>query len=278
MIKDIFVPLLDGSADGAALDAAMALARAFGAHVQALVTLEHPMPLVTEIGYLPTDLTELQLEQARSRAAAQAARARARLAREDVASDVRTTELMALWSEAAAAWSARHADLSVLGRDDASAGSRFQLAFGSLLLRSGRPLLVVPAAAALVAPVTHAVAGWKPTPGASRALHDALPLLAPGARLDVVVVDPKVSDGAHGEEPGADIARHLVRHGLDVRVVRVPSAGLAAGDVLLEYVRSVDAGLLVMGGYGHARWREVLLGGATRLVASHTRTPVLFSH
>jgi nucleotide-binding universal stress UspA family protein len=278
MIKDIFVPLLDGPADEAALDAAMALALANAAHVHALVTLQYPLPMVSEVGYLPTDLTELQLEQARERATRQAERARRQLAREAVTSDVRTSELMALWSEATAAWAARHADISVLGREDASAGSHFQLNFGSLLLRSGRPVLVVPAGARFAAPVAHAVLAWTPTAEAARALHDALPLLAAGARVDVLMVDPKVSDLAHGEEPGADIAQHLARHGFDVRVVSVPSAGHASGQVLLEHVRSVDAGLLVMGGYGHARWREVLLGGATRLVAAQTAVPVLFSH
>jgi nucleotide-binding universal stress UspA family protein len=136
----------------------------------------------------------------------------------------------------------------------------------------------VPAGGRFVAPVTLAVVAWTPTAEATRALHDALPLLAAGARVDVLVIDPKVSDLAHGEEPGADIAQHLARHGFDVRVVRLPSAGRSSGQVMIDHVRSVDAGLLVMGGYGHARWREVLLGGATRLVAAQTTAPVLFSH
>jgi nucleotide-binding universal stress UspA family protein len=71
---------------------------------------------------------------------------------------------------------------------------------------------------------------------------------------------------------------HLARHGYQVQVLAQPSQGQSSGNAILTHLREADADLLVMGGYGHARWREVLLGGATRLVASHARTPVLFSH
>lgn len=279
MIREIFVPLLRFDSDAAAIDAALSLAKTHDAHICALVTLEHPMPLVTEFGYVPVEASQRELDEASAAAEAQAARARAHLAREAVSSEVRLTETMMLWSEETAALHARHADISVLGGPDPKQGSpRFALTFKSLLLSSGRPVLVVPTGASLPSPLRRVVLAWKPAPEATRALHDALPLLAGASEIDVLMIDPQVTEGRHGEQPGADIARHLSRHGLTVNVVSMPKEGRSIGANLLRHVQEVDADLLVMGGYGHAHWREMILGGATRTVLDGMRTAVLFSH
>jgi len=279
MIKEIFVPLLHAGSDMVALDAAIALAKLHDAHISVLVTLEHPMPLVTEFGYVPLELTQQQFEEARIGAEAQAKRARDHLAKEAVSSEVRLTEVMLLWSEETAALQARHADISIIGGPDPGKDSpRFALTFKSLLLNSGRPVLLIPRGARLNVPLRRAVVAWKPTGEASRALHDALPLLANASEIDVLVVDPRVAEGQHGQQPGADIAVHLARHGLKVNVVCQPKSGLSVGGNVLLHVQDVDADLLVMGGYGHARWREVVLGGATNSVLEGATRPVLFSH
>ncbi len=278
MIRDLFVPLIDAPGDAAALDAAVALALAFDAHVTAFVTQEHPLPLAPELTFVNVEPTVQQLEQARERAEAQRQRAEARLSREAIASEVRVSGPMPLWSEETAAWQARHADLSVLGGGDTRTESRFGLTFRSLLSRSGRPVLLVPEGATVVAPSLRPVIAWTPTADASRALHDALPLFAPGTEVDLLMVDPEVSDRAHGEEPGADIAQHLSRHGFRVRVISRASEGWSTGENLLRHVLEAGADLLVMGGYGHGRWREFLLGGATRSVLAGAKTPVLFAH
>jgi nucleotide-binding universal stress UspA family protein len=277
MIRDLFVPLLDAPGDDDALDAALALAQAFGAHVTAFVTLEHPVPLAAEVSHAAFEIDALQLNQARQRAEAQQQRAEARLARESIASEVRVSGLMPLWSEESAAWQARHADLSVIGGSDERTDSRFGLSFRSLLARSGRPVLYVPRGARVRAPSQRPVIAWTPTADASRALHDALPLFAPGAEVDVLMIDPVVSERAHGEQPGAEIARHLARYGFEVRVISRTSEGWSVGECLLRHVLEAGSDLLVMGGYGHGHWREFLLGGATRSVLAGAKTPVLFS-
>lgn len=279
MIKDLFVPLLRAEGDEAALDAAAALARTFGSRVSALATLEHPFPLVTEFGYVPVESGQRELEASRAAAEAQCAAARARLARAEVPAEVRLADALLLWSEETAALHARHADLSVLGRPGPDDGSpRFALTFKSLLMQSGRPVLVVPPGARLAAPVRRAVIAWKPTAEAARAVHEALPLLGASAEVDVLMIDPEPGEGRHGEQPGADLAAHLARHGLRVNVLAQPREGRGDGAAILRHVAECGAGLLVMGGYGHARWREVVLGGATRAVLDGMRTPVLFSH
>ena len=103
-------------------------------------------------------------------------------------------------------------------------------------------------------------------------------LLAASSQIDVLMIDPQVAEDRHGEQPGADIARHLARHGLAVNVVALPREGRNDGAAILRHVQDVGADLLVMGGYGHARWREVVLGGATRCILDGARTAVLFSH
>lgn len=281
MIREIFVPLLDAASDDSALDAALALAGAHQAHVTAMVGLEYPMPLVTEFGYVPVQFEQRQIEQSRADAKARADKARARLAREAVASEVRVTESLALWSEETAALQALHCDLAVLGRPapgEMEGSPRFSLTFRSLLMRSGRPVLVVPQGVALAVPARRAVLAWKPTAEASRALHESLPLLASAAEIDVLMVDPQVTEGGHGEQPGADIARLLARHGVQANVVERPREGQSTGACLLRHVRDTGADLLVMGGYGHSHWRELLLGGATRTVLEASPTPVFFCH
>ena len=130
----------------------------------------------------------------------------------------------------------------------------------------------------MTTPPRRVVLAWKPAREASRALHDALPLLAQGSEIDVLMIDPQVAEGRHGEQPGADIAAHLARHGFRVNVESMPNEGLSDGENLLRHVQDVGADLLVMGGYGHARWREIVLGGATQVVLEGARSPVLLSH
>ena len=281
MIREIFVPLLRNASDDAALDAALAIAGAHSAHIAALVTLEMPIPLVSEFGYVPVEFNQYQLDEASADAERRAGLARARLARQAISSEVRVTRAMALWSEETAALHALHCDFSVLGRPDpgTDAGSpRFGLGFRSLLLRSGRPVLVVPAEAAVVPAPRRVELAWKPSPEAARAVHEALPLLARDAQVDVLLVDPQVGEGGHGEQPGADIARHLARHGLEVNVVERPREGRSTAQSLLQHAGEAGAELLVMGGYGHHHWRELVLGGTTRSVLRDARLPVFFAH
>lgn len=279
MIRDIFVPILRSGSDEAALDAAMALGLAHQAHVAALVTIESPMPMATEYGYVPVEVNQRMLDEARAAAHLLAKKTREHLARTTITSEVRVSETMLLWSEETAALQARHADLTVMGGYDTQlSGSRFALTFKALLLQSGRPVLMVPAGAILQPEPERVVLAWQPTREATRSLHDALPLLSSKAAIDVLMIDPDVTEASHGEQPGADIAKHLARHGFTVRVVSQPRQNRSDGENILAYVLDIGADLLVMGGYGHSKWREALLGGTTRTVMQNTHVPVLFAH
>ncbi len=119
---------------------------------------------------------------------------------------------------------------------------------------------------------------WNASREAARAVRDAMPLLEQSQSVDLVTFRPKSSQGAHGELPGADIALHLTRHGINVDVQQLGGTDIDVGNALLSHVADRGSDLLVMGGYGHSRLREFVLGGATRTILSSMTVPVLMAH
>lgn len=279
MIRDILVSLQSHPGDGAALDAAAALAAANDAQVIVLATVACPVPMATEWGLAAMPLGQADFDRLRDDVAQAAAAARQRVERAGAACEVRVVQTLASWPAEVAALHGRHADLCVIGGPaEASSDSRFPLLFSALLMHTGRPVLMVPVRARLLVPPRRVVLAWQPRREASRAIHDALPLLPRDARVDVLCVDPEGGELQHGQQPGADIALHLARHGLQVSVLAKASQGRSVGAVIIDHAAQVRADLVVMGGYGHARWREQLLGGATRSVLEQATMPVLFGH
>jgi nucleotide-binding universal stress UspA family protein len=148
-----------------------------------------------------------------------------------------------------------------------------------ILMTAGRPLLLVPYAGQFETVGTTTLIGWTPTRESARAVHDALPLLAPSGNVTVLTVELPGTASETDMAPSADIVEHLGRHGLTVTAARtVVSDGLPPADVLLDYASDIGADLLVVGGYGHSRTREMILGGVTRDLLRHMTLPVLMSH
>ena len=173
---------------------------------------------------------------------------------------------------------AHYADLVVLGQTDprTSGFAIMRQLPEHLALHGGRPVLVVPYAGAFTHLYRHALVAWDGSRAAIRAITDALPMLRRSARVTLALFDP---GRAHGEEPGADMALYLARHGIAVEVQRHTAApDIDVGNALLSLAADVGADLLVMGAYGHQRWRELVLGGVTRRVLQTMTLPVLMSH
>jgi nucleotide-binding universal stress UspA family protein len=105
----------------------------------------------------------------------------------------------------------------------------------------------------------------------------ALPLLSRADRVNVVVFQAG-SPGDHGEEPGADVALYLARHGVKAAVSTYGSRGIDIGEQILTRAADLSADLIVMGAYGRSRMRELVLGGATRTLLESMTVPVLMSH
>ena len=183
------------------------------------------------------------------------------------------------FSDDALAVNARYADLLVVGQADPedAASGRSDLP-EAMAFATGRPVLVVPKIGAL-APVGKTVmVCWNASRESARAVTDALPFLRAAEKVIVLVIDPEVSAAAHGQEPGADVALWVARHGVNVTVQRDVAADSKVGETILSRAADCDAGLIVMGIYGHSRLREFILGGASRTLLESMTVPVLMSH
>lgn len=176
---------------------------------------------------------------------------------------------------------ARYADLVVLGQTDPATDGLAMLRKlpEHVALYGGRPVLLVPYAGAFPHLDRHALVAWDGSRAATRAVTDALPLLRKSARATLALFNAERQYGVHGEQPGADIALFLARHGVKVEVLRQTTApGMDVGNALLSLASDIGADLLVAGAYGHLRWRELVLGGVTRRLLQSMTLPVLMSH
>ena len=179
----------------------------------------------------------------------------------------------------AVATNARYADLAILGQhdpDDAASGPRYLPE--EVMLGCGRPVLIVPYIGPAATFGERVIVAWDASREAARAVNDALPLLRRAKQVGVVSVNPRPWPFAHGEEPGADIGLHLARHGVKVEVQRIEGRDIDTANAILSHVADQSADLLVMGGYGHSRLRELVLGGVTRTILTEMTVPVLMSH
>jgi nucleotide-binding universal stress UspA family protein len=275
---EILVHLDQSSRAQARLDIAASLARQHGAHLTALQVIDVAIPVMAMAdggggGAVIAELMEQMRQAALAAGVKLKAAFEAALAREGIMGEWRqvegtTPENLALHG--------RYADLLVLGQDDPESDSAGLLE--TVLFDSGRPVLAIPFAGNFKSIGKRVLIGWNASREATRALHDALPLIAKADTATVFLANPKRGLGAHGEEPGADIARHLARHGLKVEVAKAVADDVADSALLLNHASDMGADLLVMGAYGHSRLREFILGGVTRSLLREMTIPVLLSH
>jgi nucleotide-binding universal stress UspA family protein len=281
MIRDLIVPMTGAAGAENALASAIALAEAQNAHLCVIEPVDLPTPMTNPWG-LPSEIAMAgTYETLREDGKANAEKLRVRLAKESISWEVRVVESLFVEPPRSLAMQARHADLSVIAaaiQGNAAEAALVDAYFNGLLFESGRPVLVVPPERSMAFPVSHAVIAWQPTREATRALHDALPLLRAATTVDVVMVDPVAGDSRDSRQPVVDIAGHLARHGLQVNVVTQARHKETVATVLLRHAAESGAQLLVAGGYGHTRLREWALGGTTRELSQAASTPILFSH
>ena len=281
MIKDLVVPITNTAGDANAVAAAVALATLKNAHLALLEFVNLPMPPAGPWGGGELELGDLY-NKFRDEAENDAIAWRERLSREVVSlsSEVRVIESLFTDSSDMAALHARYTDLVVMtmATDIVRDAPIIRDFSTSLLLQSGRPVLLIPPGYAW-RPPKHVVVAWQAKREATRALHDAMLFLHAAGSIDVLEVGEAWGDGGDGPQPGADIAAHLARHGLKVRVVVHPHSAGSIALSLVRHAQDTGAELLVAGGYGHSRFREWALGGVTReLLSGSCSVPILFSH
>jgi nucleotide-binding universal stress UspA family protein len=136
-------------------------------------------------------------------------------------------------------------------------------------------VLVVPYIQRTDIKLDRVIVGWDGSSSAARAAGDAMPFLERAKMVQVVVVSER---GKSDEIPGADIAQHFARHGVTVEVKQIVAPDAKPAEVLLSHAADTSADLLVLGGYGHSRLREFVLGGVTRSILETMTVPTLMSH
>jgi nucleotide-binding universal stress UspA family protein len=171
---------------------------------------------------------------------------------------------------------ARYADLVVISQwDPEDACSRLAPGLAAHVMKAGgRPLLVLPHHGKLAPLGKQVLLAWDASVEATRAVAAALPLLKRALAVRVAIFNPGPE---HGAEPGADLAVYLARHGVRVQLLG-PQEAADVGDALLSLAADTGSDLLVMGGYGHTVFREMVLGGITRTVLRSMTVPVLMAH
>jgi nucleotide-binding universal stress UspA family protein len=180
--------------------------------------------------------------------------------------------------EALVRWT-RQADLTILGQlDPDHPPPTGRHLVEDVLLTAGRPILIIPYAGRFETLGTNVVVGWKDSREAARAVSDAIPLLANAKSVVILEARRTGAKPDPDEVTTADVAHHLGRHGINATWAHTAMAGISAPDALLAYAADLGADLLVVGGYGHSRLRELILGGVTRGLLQHMTLPVLMSH
>ena len=171
---------------------------------------------------------------------------------------------------------ARHFDLSVVGQAEPESSAIEEKFVEAALFDSGRPVIVVPYIQKAPLKLDRVMVCWDGSRAAARAIADAMPLLERAGLVEVVIIANE--RGKQDEIEGADMGQHLARHGLKVEVKRIEYGNLDVADALLSHAADSDVDFIVMGGYGHSRLREFVLGGVTRSILRTMTAPVLMSH
>jgi nucleotide-binding universal stress UspA family protein len=276
MIKDIVVNLSVGEKASPACDYAVSVAATFDAHLAGIAFLYDPIVPVSGAGYIPADVIEAQERDNEEATRTALDRFNAACSRAGVSAEPLT--LSASFAGVGEQFSriARRFDLSIVGQSEPEGRAVEEIIAESALFESGRPVIVVPYIQKAPLKLDNVMVCWDGSRAAARAIADSMPLLAKARRVEVVIVTNE--RGKRDEIEGADIGAHLARHGLNVDVKRTALGDIDVADVLLSHAADAGSDFIVMGGYGHSRLREFVLGGVTRSIFRSMTAPVLMSH
>ena len=274
-LHDLLVHVDDSKASKGRVAAAIHLAQTHGAHLAGLYVLpRYEIPVYAEV-QIPDEILAAQREHALARAAETEKMFRevtdkAGLSAEWRFAEDRLAPTLTLHG--------RHVDLVVVGQGvDTDPLSMSQGMAEHVVMESGSPTLVVPYIGAPDAIGKRVLVAWDASREARRAVHDAMPFLERAQTVTVLAINPPAT--ADEERiPSVDICQHLARHGVNAEAAHVEAHDIAVGDMLLSRAADQGVDLIVMGAYGHSRFREFVLGGATRHLLRHMTVPVLMAH
>jgi len=274
--KSILVHVDAGRRSRARIEIAIDLARRFDAHLiglNALTLISLPGYVRAEVGGMAVADIQRQFIEEQTASARKAfddaVSATGFASAEWRASDMDAVDAVALHG--------RYADLIVLGQPEPENDTGVRSDFAAqAMLEAGRPVLMIPYAGRFTGIAKRVLVGWNASREATRAVTDAIPLLRQAEAVEIFAINPKPWE--HGASPGSDLALYLARHGVHVEARVDDGVDVDAGSEMLSRAADFGADLIVMGAYGHSRFRELVMGGASRTIIESMTVPVLLSH
>ena len=276
MIKDLVVNLGGSGSPDITADFAISMAKAYDAHVVGVAFVFEPVIPGSLLGGIPTDLIEVQREENAKAAEAAVASFEAAASAAGVSAETRLLDASIAGAADLFGRIARRFDVAVVGQAQRNQGVSEELLIEGALFGSGRPVIVVPRTQTRAMALDKVMICWDGSRPAARAIGDAIPLLERAKAIEIVVVTGERDKS--GEITGANMKRHLARHSINVEIKRIPAGQVDAQTAILAHAANSGADFIVMGGYGHSRLREFILGGVTRGILKSMPVPVLMSH
>lgn len=276
MVRDLVVNLeREGSRDSVR-DYAISIAERFEAHLVG-VAFAAGIPKYMMPDFPADVLAEILTESERTAQAAvtrfEAAAKRSGINAEHqliTQSDLGTAQTFAAF--------ARRFDLSVLMQSGESDDTDNGVFIESAIFGSGRPVIVTPYIQKDGLSLKRVICCWDGSRAAARAVNDSLPFLTKAQAVELLVVENEKNKPAQVEFRGFEMAAHLARNNVKVELTTLSAANSNVTNVILSRAADCSASMIVMGGYGHSRVREFVLGGVTRGILASMTVPVLMSH
>lgn len=274
----LFTALTDPKLVDETLDHALAMAEAYDAHLEILCLGVDR----SQTGYYYAGASALMLEQTLSQAATHSeeieAAARAKMKGATILWSLNSGVAQLADLGRHVAFHARFCDLAVLPQPYGKHhGVELEPVSESVLFEGRAPALFVPDGVTPAPKPKNICVGWNESPEALTAIRAALPMMKAADKTHVVVIDPP-AHGPSRSDPGGLISQYLARHGVQVEIDVLSKSLPRVADVLSRHATDMDADLIVMGAYGHSRFREAIFGGATRDMLDAASMPILMAH
>ncbi len=257
---------------------AVAFSEAAQAHLSVLVVAMAPPPPIGGYGELVSTAWLEERESDLAKLAGAVETVKASLSRSGLSYDVQDLYTEYAWAGEDIASRALYADLVLVGAQAAVDSQFTKRVIDGALFQSPTALLFNPTDRPATMTPRSVMIAWNSRMEAARAVQQALPLLKAAGEVHVTMIDPTETAFVNGEEPGADVAAYLARHGIAVLVDVLSGQGKGVAQMLAQHAVDVQANLLVMGAYGHSRLREFVFGGVTRTMLETARLPILWGH
>jgi len=274
MIKDIVANLSVGASRDVAPDFAVSVAATFDAHLTGVAFRYEPLAPVAD-GFPAKAMQSQRIENEKAAKAA-VAKFDEVARRATVSAESRIVDVPVASAHNVFANIVRRFDLAIIGQPEPHKPALERLIVEAALFNSGRPVLIVPYIQRAGLKLDRVMVCWDGSRSAARAVADAMPFIVRAKAAEVVIVTSEPTKS--NEMPGADIAHHLARHGTKVEIKPIVTAEIDVTSTILSHAADASADFLVMGGYGHSRLREFVLGGVTRGILTSMTVPTLMSH